>query len=187
MASHIKWRAERSFHPPNLILISEFSFQPKSKRLVKRIVPLFLTQKFFYKKYMNRPKSYFSIYKTWNIRRRCPCFSRKLTFIWQKVGFFSHAQEVKGMWFYMEKIFTNSASLVHWIICLIIAGLPRARSARGTEPHTHRLWSTSFSSVVTWLTERTYGLYRWGRGDYQKEGRGVSGVSWQVHIFNIGH
>ena len=38
----------------------------------------------------------------------------------------------------------------------IIAGLPRARSARGTEPHTHRLWSTSFRLVVTWLTERTY-------------------------------
>ena len=34
---------------------------------------------------------------------------------------------------------------------------------------------------------RVYRLYVWGRGDYQKEGRGVSGVSWQVHIFNIGH
>ena len=34
---------------------------------------------------------------------------------------------------------------------------------------------------------RVYRLYGWGRGDYQKEGRGVSGVSWQVHIFNIGH
>ena len=33
---------------------------------------------------------------------------------------------------------------------------------------------------------RVYRLYGWGRGDYQKEGRGVSGVSWQVHIFNIG-
>ena len=33
---------------------------------------------------------------------------------------------------------------------------------------------------------RIYRLYGWGRGDYQKEGRGVSGVSWQVHIFNIG-
>ena len=36
------------------------------------------------------------------------------------------------------------------------SGLPRARSARGAEPHTHRLWSTSFPLVVTWLTERTY-------------------------------
>ena len=33
---------------------------------------------------------------------------------------------------------------------------------------------------------RVYRLYRWGREDYQKEGRGVSGVCWQVHIFNIG-
>ena len=37
-----------------------------------------------------------------------------------------------------------------------LAGLPRARSARGTEPRTHRIWSTSFHLVVTWLTERTY-------------------------------
>ena len=36
----------------------------------------------------------------------------------------------------------------------IIAGLPRARSARGTEPHTHGIWSTSLRLVVTWLTER---------------------------------
>ena len=34
---------------------------------------------------------------------------------------------------------------------------------------------------------RVYRLYGWGRGDYQKEGRGVSGVSSQVHIFYIGH
>ena len=39
---------------------------------------------------------------------------------------------------------------------LFLAGLPRARSARGTEPHTHGIWSTSFRLVVTWLTERTY-------------------------------
>ena len=31
----------------------------------------------------------------------------------------------------------------------LMAGLPRARRARGTEPHTHRLWSTSFPLVVT--------------------------------------
>ena len=30
-----------------------------------------------------------------------------------------------------------------------IAGLPRARSVRGTEPHTHGIWSTSFRLVVT--------------------------------------
>ena len=38
--------------------------------------------------------------------------------------------------------------------------------------------------VRTYL--RVYRLYGWGRGDYQKEGSGVSGVSRQVHIFNIG-
>ena len=35
---------------------------------------------------------------------------------------------------------------------IVIAGLPRARSTRGTEPHTHGIWSTSFRVVVTWLT-----------------------------------
>ena len=50
----------------------------------------------------------------------------------------------------------------------------------------------SFSChVIDWAYLRTnvhvYRLYGWGRGDYQKEGRGVSGVSCQVHIFYIGH
>ena len=35
----------------------------------------------------------------------------------------------------------------------LLAGLP---GARGTEPHSHRIWSTSFRLVVTWSTERTY-------------------------------
>ena len=39
--------------------------------------------------------------------------------------------------------------------------------------------------------DRAYvGVYRlqgWGRGDYLKGGRGVSVVSWQVHILYIGH
>ena len=72
----------------------------------------------------------------------------------------------------------------------VIPGLPCVRSARGTESHTHGTWSTSFRLVVTWLTERTYvrvyTLYGWDRGEYQKEGRGVSGVSLQVLIFYIG-
>ena len=38
-----------------------------------------------------------------------------------------------------------------------------------------------------YVRARVYKLYGWGRGDYQKEGRGVSGVSWQTHIFYIGH
>ena len=41
-------------------------------------------------------------------------------------------------------------------IIVLLAGLPRAQSARGTEPHTHGIWSTSFRLVVTWLTERKY-------------------------------
>ena len=32
---------------------------------------------------------------------------------------------------------------------ILIAGLPRAQSARGTEPYTHGIWSTSFCLVVT--------------------------------------
>ena len=42
-------------------------------------------------------------------------------------------------------------------------------------------------SVRTYV--RVYIMYRWGRGDYQKQGRAVSGVSWQIHmyIFYTGH
>ena len=69
----------------------------------------------------------------------------------------------------------------------IIAGLPRALCARGTEPHTHKLWSTSSYGchVIDRAYVRVYGLYGWGTGDYQKEGRGVSGASCQVHIFTL--
>ena len=41
--------------------------------------------------------------------------------------------------------------------------------------------------VIDQAYVRVYGLYRGGRGDYQKEGRGVSGMSCQVHIYYIGH
>ena len=37
----------------------------------------------------------------------------------------------------------------HLLCSRIVAGLPRARSARGTEPHTHGIWSISFLLVVT--------------------------------------
>ena len=42
------------------------------------------------------------------------------------------------------------------------------------------------------MTDRVYvrtrlQIVRVGRGDYQKVGRGVSGVSWEVHILYIGH
>ena len=52
-----------------------------------------------------------------------------------------------------KNLFIQAHALL--ILSCIIAGLPRALRARGTEPHTHRLWSTSFPLVVTWLTERT--------------------------------
>ena len=46
-------------------------------------------------------------------------------------------------------------------------------------------------SLGCYVTDRAYvGVYRLygsGRGDYEKEGRGASGVSWQIHIFYIGH
>ena len=44
---------------------------------------------------------------------------------------------------------TNEAKIWNKIENGIIAGLPRVQSARGTEPHTHRIWSTSFLLVVT--------------------------------------
>ena len=40
----------------------------------------------------------------------------------------------------------------------VIAGLPCALRARGTKPHTHWIWSSSFRLAVTWLTKRTHVL-----------------------------
>ena len=54
------------------------------------------------------------------------------------------------------KCFLKRSLQCNFISVIVIAGLPRARSARGTEPHTHGIWSTSFRLVVTWLTKRTY-------------------------------
>ena len=58
-----------------------------------------------------------------------------------------------------------------------IAGLPRNM--------------VNFFSFGCHVIDRAYvlvfRLYEWGRGEYQKEERGVSGVSWQVRIFYIGH
>ena len=83
--------------------------------------------------------------------------------------------------------------LINSLRLLIIAGLPRARSAWDRAPYPWNmvnLFSFGYhvidrAYVRTYV--RVYGLYGWGRGDYQKEGRGVSGVSCQVHIFYIGH
>ena len=49
-----------------------------------------------------------------------------------------------------------SVTISNHINCSFIVGLQRALRVRGTEPHTHGIWSTSFRLVVTWLTERTY-------------------------------
>ena len=84
------------------------------------------------------------------------------------------------------KVWFISYITIHFNLCCALVLWNYSGAVAG--PHTHRLWSTSFRLVVTWLTYvRVYGLYGWGRGDYQKEGRGVSGVSCQVHIFYIGH
>ena len=60
-----------------------------------------------------------------------------------------------------------------------LARLPR------TEPHTHRIRSTSFRLVVTWLTERTYSSIdcTGGVGETIKR----KGMPWQIHISYIGH
>ena len=62
----------------------------------------------------------------------------------------------KLSWFTMSRRAGNSCLLQSsWpfpctrILLVVIAGLPRARSARGTEPHTHGIWSSSFLLVVT--------------------------------------
>ena len=44
--------------------------------------------------------------------------------------------------------------------------------------------------LFVWLSRdrayvRVYRLYGYGRGDYQKEGRGISGVSWQIQHFPV--
>ena len=65
-------------------------------------------------------------------------------------------------------------------LCLaFLARLPR------TEPHTHRIRSTSFRLVVTWLIERTYLSIdcTGGVGETNKR----KGMPWQIHISFIGH
>ena len=43
------------------------------------------------------------------------------------------------------------------VFCIdIYSNMTKTKLIAGTEPHTHRIWSTSFCLVVTWLTERTY-------------------------------
>ena len=68
------------------------------------------------------------------------------------------------------------------------SGAPaRAKSAWDRAPYSWNMVNLfSFGCHVTDRAYvRVYRLYGWGRGDYQKGGRGVSGVSWQVLIFYI--
>ena len=72
------------------------------------------------------------------------------------------------------------------LILLLLAGLPRERDARGS-PILIEYGRPLFVWLSRdWSSVRVYRLYGWGRGDYEKEGRGVSGVSWQIQIFYIG-
>ena len=59
--------------------------------------------------------------------------------------------------------------------------------AVGTRAHVSKVKFTSGSRPRSFRPRILRSLlYGWGRGDYQKEGRGVSGVSLQVLIFYIG-
>ena len=68
------------------------------------------------------------------------------------------------------------------------SGAPtRAKRAWDRAPYPQIMVNLFFWLSRDWSSVRLYGLYGWGRGGYQKKGRGVSGVSCQVHIFYIGH
>ena len=109
---------------------------------------------------------------------QCPSFLRMTTSRSQKSEVWSQEwNRVRSLWRMRCKFRAEKRNVHAWIFFLprsrkngeisniflpknkmfpLIAGLPRARSARGTEPHTHGIWSTFFLLVVTWLTERTY-------------------------------
>ena len=75
------------------------------------------------------------------------------------------------------------------LVSMDVSGAPaRAKRAWDRAPYSWNMVNLfSFGChVIDRAYVRVYRLYWWGRGDYQKEGRGVSGVSWQVHILNIG-
>ena len=75
------------------------------------------------------------------------------------LGLYSLRISSISRWKFVQPVFINGLIFVHGIFHLkktnfqlyitFLAGLPRARSARGTEPHTHGIWSTSFLLVVT--------------------------------------
>ena len=59
----------------------------------------------------------------------------------------------------------------------------RLKSQRGSEPPNLVNLFSFGCHVIDRAYVRVYRLYGWGRGDCQKDGRGVSDASWQVHIF----
>ena len=65
------------------------------------------------------------------------------------------------------------------LVCHRLTELPRARSSLATEPHTHRI-SRDWPSVRTYASTDCTG----GVGETIKR---KGGVSWQIHIFYIGH
>ena len=94
------------------------------------------------------------------VRRKCSkCtvlsfknWRRRFVFIPRFLGsfFFQQYPQYLGYKMRLEKNLRKSqVSHYRKTPNILIAGLPRARSARGTEPHTHGIWSTSFHLVVT--------------------------------------
>ena len=113
---------------------------------------------------------YFSFKKKWKMNTDFLFSFFNLRKKWMTL-IYTHFKRSFFMWLFFfkkneQKTQEHKQGIYNYIFYLFtlsfyfIAGLPRARSARGTEPH---------------------------RADYQKEGRGVSGMSWQIHVFYIGH
>ena len=87
-----------------------------------------------------------------NVKKTCECFKVLLNLYIKYKNIHSSAQlPVELLNFEFICAWANSTRKQHVISTFryILARLPRARSKRGTEPHTHGIWSTSFRLVVT--------------------------------------
>ena len=87
-------------------------------------------------------------------------------------------------------ICNNDENLSYSVFDDLHSGAPaRAKRAWDRAPYAWNM--VNLFSLGRYVIDRAYvsvyGLYGWGRGDYLKEGRGVSGLSGQVHVFYIGH